>query len=236
MIGHNDAPHLNPPVMSEEERETLFEDMLPHERQARETGRPSLGKGAIYPVPESKIFIPPFKIPEHWLQGYAMDPGWNVTAALLGAEDPDTGQKYITAEYYGERDQPIIHSHGIKAMLPWPKLLGCIDPAAEGANQKDGTKLKDEYEGLGLDLMLATNAVAAGLRHVLTLMQGGELKIFNTLPYFLEEFRLYRRNDKGKIVKENDHLMDCLRYLLNTPGAFQQRPIRRSRSIRGGEW
>ncbi len=236
MIGHKDAPHLNPPVMSAEKREELFEDMLPHEREARETGKPSLGKGAIYPVPERKIFIDPIPIPDHWLQGYAMDPGWNVTAALLGARDPDTGRTYLTAEYYGERDQPIIHSHGIKAMLPWEKLVGCIDPASEGANPRDGVKTREDYEDLGLELMPAINAVHAGLRHVLTLYQGGELYVFNTLPFFLEEFRLYRRNKEGKIVKENDHLMDCKRYLLNTPGAFQPRPIQRSRSIRGGEW
>ena len=30
----------------------------------------------------------------------------------------------------------------------------------------------------------------------------------------MEEFRLYRRNEKGKIVKVNDHLCDCLRYLI----------------------
>lgn len=237
MIGHKDAPHLNPPVITVEEREELFADMLPHERIARETGRPSLGSGAIYPIPEDKLFIEPFTIPEHWEQGFAMDPGWNVTAALLGARNPDTDQIYITGEYYGQRDQPIIHAHGIKSMLPWDSMYGCIDPAAEGAQQKDGTKLKDEYEDLGLELILATNAVAAGLRHCLIGMEGGTLKVFNTLLYFQKEFRLYRRNDKGKIVKENDHLMDCLRYLLNTPDAFQARPLpRRGRPARRGEW
>ncbi len=27
-----------------------------------------------------------------------------------------------------------------------------------------------------------------------------------------EELRVYRRNDKGKVVKERDHLMDAMRY------------------------
>ena len=236
MIGHKDAPHLNPPNITTEEREALFDDMLPHEREAREEGVPNLGAGAIYPVPEKKLVVDPFQIPEWYEQGYAMDPGWNVTAGLLGARNPDTGQVWLTGEYYGKRDDPIIHAHGINSMLPWDDLEGCIDPAAEGAAQKDGSKLKEEYEDLGLLLILADNAVAAGLRHVLKLMQGNQLKIFSTLVYLLKELRIYRRNDKGKIVKENDHLMDCMRYLLYTKGAFQPRPIKRSDSAGGGEW
>lgn len=234
MIGHKDAPHLNPPVISTEDREDLFKDMLPHERLARETGRPSLGAGAIYPVDEEFLFIPPIEIPDWYEQGWALDPGWRVTAALLGARNPDTDTFYLTAEFYGQRDEPVMHSHGIKAMLPWEGIAGVIDPAGDNVgNQKDGTKMKEEYEDLDLVLNKANNAVHSGLRHVLVLMQTGQLKIFNTLVYLQKEFRLYRRDVKGKIVKENDHLMDDMRYLLNTEDAFQARPIQRTRR-RGG--
>jgi hypothetical protein len=27
---------------------------------------------------------------------------------------------------------------------------------------------------------------------------------------------MYRRDEKGRIVKENDHLMDCMRYLVRS--------------------
>jgi hypothetical protein len=30
----------------------------------------------------------------------------------------------------------------------------------------------------------------------------------------MAEIRLYRRDEKGKIVKDRDHLMDCTRYLI----------------------
>lgn len=237
MIGHGDVPHLNPPAISVEAREELFADMLPHERLARETGRPSLGSGAIYPVAEDGLFVQPFKIPEHWEYGWALDPGWNVTAGLLGARDPDTDRHYLIAEYYGKQNQPIVHAHGLKCLLPWPKLEGCIDPAGDNVgSQKDGSKLKEEYEDLGLELGKANNAVHAGLRRCLVLMQGGQLKVFDTLVYFKTELRLYRRDEKGKIVKSNDHLMDCMRYLLNTDGAFHARPIDRARRHGGGEW
>lgn len=31
---------------------------------------------------------------------------------------------------------------------------------------------------------------------------------------FLKEYRLYRRDENGKIMKENDHLMDAMRYYI----------------------
>ena len=56
----------------------------------------------------------------------------------------------------------------------------------------------------------------AGLFDVYSRMVSGRLKIFKSCAKTLEEYRLYRRDEKGKIVKELDHLMDCLRYLVRT--------------------
>jgi sarcosine oxidase delta subunit len=64
--------------------------------------------------------------------------------------------------------------------------------------------------------MLAKNAVEAGLLDCYVRLTTGRLKIFRSLKKTQAELRLYRRNEKGKIVKENDHLMDCMRYLVAT--------------------
>ena len=37
------------------------------------------------------------------------------------------------------------------------------------------------------------------------------MKVFKSLPQWFAEFRLYRRDEKGKV--ERDHLMDATRYL-----------------------
>ena len=37
--------------------------------------------------------------------------------------------------------------------------------------------------------------------------------MFSTLTNLLAEYRIYRRDEKGKIVKSMDHLMDAMRYL-----------------------
>ena len=44
-------------------------------------------------------------------------------------------------------------------------------------------------------------------------MTTGNFKVFNTMPHWAKEFVLYRRDLKGRIIKENDHLMDATRYV-----------------------
>ena len=45
------------------------------------------------------------------------------------------------------------------------------------------------------------------------MLSAGKLKVFSSCQPWLEEFRLYRRDDRGRIVKQNDHLLDATRYL-----------------------
>ncbi len=234
LIGWDDAPHLNPPFVGPEVLDELESGMLPHQRQARRTGRPALGAGAIYPVNEKDIFVPDMEIPPHWERGYGMDPGWNCTAAIWGAKDPDSQVIYLYSEHYVGEQEPILHAHSIKNRGKW--ITGAIDPNA-GTNLRDGTKIRLEYEDdLGLNLVSGENAVAAGLLVCLVRFQEGKLKAFDSLPNFKTELRLYRRDEKGKIVKVNDHLMDAMRYLVNTDGVFSTKPRETAKAGSGGEW
>jgi hypothetical protein len=75
-------------------------------------------------------------------------------------------------------------------------------------------KLFDDYEQMGLSLTQAENAVESGIYQVWTRLSTGKIKVFSTLRNWFTEYRLYRRNEDGKIVQDNDHLMDCTRYLV----------------------
>lgn len=207
MATWDDVPHLDDEVKKE-----LWNSIPPFQRDARSKGVPQLGAGAIYPVPESDIVIPNFDIPAHWPRVYGMDVGWNRTAAIWGAIDRETNTTYLYSEHYRGQAEPIIHVDSIKGRGEW--IPGVIDPAARGRNQKDGDQLLQQYTELGLELQTAINAREAGLYAVWQRMSGGKLKVFKSLGNWLSEFRLYRRDEKGNVVKENDHLMDATRYLV----------------------
>ncbi len=207
MATWDDAPHLDDAVKAE-----LLASIPPFQRDARSKGVPQLGAGAIYPVPESELLVDAFPIPKHFKRGYALDVGWKCTAALHGALNPETDVLYLYHAYKRGMGEPDVHASAIKQMGVW--IPGVIDPAARGRSQKDGTQLVELYKDLGLKLDCAMNAVEAGLHETWERMVTGKLKVFRNLSEWLSEFRLYRRDDKGRVVKENDHLMDCMRYLV----------------------
>lgn len=220
MMGWRDVPHLD-----HDEIQSLLDSTPPHLKDAREKGIPSMGSGAIYPVPESDILIDPFDIPEYWPRVCGLDVGWNRTAAVWGAIDRNSGIAYLYSEYYRGEAEPSVHASGIRSRGEWMPIA--IDPAARGRGQRDGEQLFQDYTDLGLDLIPAKNARESGLYDTWERLSGGRLKVFNTLQNWLMEYRLYRRDEKGKVVKENDHLMDATRYFVTTGidnAIFKPRP------------
>lgn len=203
-----DVPH-----QSKEAIENLIASTPPFLRDARIHGIPALGAGAIYPVPESEFVIAPQAIPAHWKRCYGLDVGGKTAAAWI-AIDPDSGEMWTYAEYYKEREEPSIHTAGIKAKGDW--IPGAIDPASRGRSQIDGQQLMQMYTDLGLNLTPALNAVESGLYTVWELLSTGRLKVFSSCTYLLQELRGYQRDEKGKVVKQNDHVMDAWRYAVMT--------------------
>lgn len=220
MAGWDDVPHL-----SEAEKKRLLAGIPPFQRDARTRGIPQLGAGAIYPVEESSFVIDPVRIQPYWTQAYGMDVGWNCTAAVWGAVDPDTDVLYLFREYGAGELHPSVHAAAIKGKEGSPRIPGVIDPAARGRSQKDGAQLMQDYCDLGLELTAASNVREAGLFEVLTRMTTNRLKVFNTLVAWLKEFRAYQRDDKGRIIKKDDHRMDCTRYLVNSGLSVARRPV-----------
>jgi hypothetical protein len=222
----DDVPHL-----TEAEKRKILRGVAPYELQARKSGIPGHGVGAIYPIAEAQMLIAPFEIPSHWPRSYGMDPGWNCTAVIWFAwdidhpyVDRDGNTRYPAVaydEYYLGQEHPAIHVAAINLRGKW--VPGVIDPAAEKARGPDGELLIEAYRNLGLNVYKADNAVKSGLLTCWDCLSTQKLRIFNTLIHWTKEVRLYRRDEKGEIIKKNDHLMDAMRY--NVMSGFQHAKV-----------
>lgn len=205
----DDAPHL-----TERQKKELWGSIPVRLRDAMTRGIPSLGSGAIYPIDEQELLVDDFELPAHWPRSFALDVGWNCTAVLWGAWDRESGVLYLYSEHKMGEALPLVHVEAIKARGEW--IRGLDDPGAMASSMKDGEKLHDEYRKLGLSLTPADSAVEAGIHSVWMVMVTGGLKVFRSLSRWRAEQGLYRRDEKGKIVKGDDHLMDNTRYLVRS--------------------
>jgi hypothetical protein len=211
----DDVPHL-----TEKEKAKILRGVAPWELQARKSGIPGHGVGAIYPIAESAMTMPAFDIPMHWPRSFGMDPGWNCTAVLWFAWDTDhpyvdrEGARRYPAfaydEYYRGQEHPAVHVAAINRRGSW--IPGVIDPNAEKARGLDGELLIQTYRSLGLNVHKADNAVVSGLVRTWDMLSTQQLRIFDTLLNWRKEVRLYKRDEKGVVIKRNDHLMDAMRY------------------------
>lgn len=206
--GWSDAPWL-----TTEMKERLLEDTPEHLKKARSEGLPAMGSGTVYQTPIEDILVQPFAIPDSWPRMFALDVGWNVTAAVWGALDPSTDTLYLYDEHYLGKEPAPIHAYSIASRGRW--VHGVIDPASRGRSQVDGTQLLQVYKDHGLLLWPAKNEVESGILNVSQRLVSKRLKIFTTLVNLQKEYLLYRRDKNGKIIKENDHALDCVRYIAN---------------------
>lgn len=206
--GWDDCPHLD-----EAEKQAILATTPPYQIDARTKGSPSLGAGAVYPIPESEISCAPFDVPSHWPRAYGLDTGWRRTACIWGCRDPSSSVIYLYSEHYQGQGEPASHADAIRSRGEW--IEGVIDPSCLGSSQVDGRTMMEIYERLGLRLTPAVNAVEAGIAEVWQMLVGGKLKVMTTCQNWLREFRGYCRDERtGRVNKRDDHLMDATRYLV----------------------
>ena len=186
-----------------------------------------LAEGLVYPLAPTGAYDakPPTECDRYFV---AMDYGiQNATAMLLfGRCD---GIWYVVDEYYHSgretQDQKtdeeyyealvnLVGSHVIECVI--------VDPSASSFIAL--VRKKHKYS-----VRKAKNDVLKGIQDTATALTEGYVKVCSSrAPNTVREFGLYiwsdKPSDKDKVIKENDHAMDALRYGVETMGLYEQKP------------
>jgi hypothetical protein len=214
--GWDDVAHL-----TEKAKRDMLAAIPPWQRDARSKGYPDLGAGAIYPISQEDYITD--RVPDPlWPRAYGFDVGWAESAAVWIAFDLANSFAIAYDEYFRGQAEPAIHAAAIRAKGDW--ISGAIDPASAGSSQLDGSKLIEVYAELGLHITPADNSVTAGITKTWNLLSTGQLKIARQCAHLLKQLKLYRRDEKGRIVKRNDHGCDALRYDVMTGPLIMRTP------------
>lgn len=212
-VGWNDAPHL-----SEKVKADLIASYPAHQKDMRTKGIPMLGHGRIYDLDEERITCDPFDIPPHWIVINGMDFGWNHPQAQVQLViDPDNEIYYITRAWKASETSP---AEAFSVVKHWARNIPTAYPHDGLQTEKgSGKQQKTYYQEAGFMLTKghATwpdggNSVEAGLFELRDLMLKGQFKVFKGLRDWFEEFNQYHRDEKGRIVKVRDDILDATRY------------------------
>lgn len=213
MAGWDDAPHL-----SEETKTKLMESFPAHQKDMRTKGIPMLGHGRIYDLAEEFITCAPFAIPKHWMVINGMDFGFTHPQSHIELViNPDTEDYYVTKVW---KQSQCSASDAWSAVKSW-----CMDaPTAwphDGLQTEKGSgkQQKRYYEEAGFNLLPkhahwpdGQTGVEAGIFEILDLMRKGKFKVFDGCRGFIDEFLEYHRDERGKIYKLRDDILDAVRY------------------------
>lgn len=223
MAGWNDVPHLD-----EKTKREMLDSTPLHLRDARSRGLPVLGIGRVFPIDESLIIVDPFVIPAHWRIIAGLDIGWDhPTAVVWLALDPDTDTLYLydgirLSEKTPAQIAPLIKQRGEWVPVAWPH---------DALQHEKGTgfQIAEQYRTLGINMLhemaqfeeigtegetrVSRVSVEAGLFEMLQRMQSGRWKVFSTMTDWLQEFRIYRRDEHG-VVKLIDDSISASRYAM----------------------
>lgn len=165
-----------------------------------------------------------------WEYFVCFDPASTSTfAALFCALHKTDKRVYILDEIY-EQDQREMTSRKImeRAIPKWREINGYDDNWEKGYDnaaawfENEIYDLQEEWE-LDFGLMPCEKDVGsrgedkkeAKLSLIRDMYVHDKIAIADKCVKFLWETVSYRKDDKGKIPKENDHLIDCFRYILN---------------------
>ncbi len=214
-VGWNDAPH-----MTEEKKVRLLAQYPEHQRKMRSEGEPMLGHGRIYDIADEFILCDPFEIPDFWKTIVGMDFGYDHPQAFVKlAFDPDNDITYVTNSW---KKAKVSANDAWGATKDWSEGIPVAWPH-DGLQHEKGRDVnlqqKDHYIHAGFKMLpkhstwvKGGNSVESGLYLINDAQGKGKFKIFKGQHDYMEEHRQYHRDEKGKIVKVRDDLLDAARY------------------------
>jgi len=176
-------------------------------------------EGAVYNEFDESVHVEaPFPIPADWRRVRAIDFGYtNPFVCLWGALDND-GRLHVYREHYKERTRTAEHADIIKDLSSGESFLWTV------ADHDAGERA--ELESRGLRTEKAMKDIREGVQAVknrLATQNDGRPRLFffsnlaNTLSEIYDYVWRESRdgaNSREEPVKENDHAMDALRYMV----------------------
>jgi hypothetical protein len=176
---------------------------------------PMLRSEAIVPHAELMTRIARHKRRLEWF-AWADPAGASTFAMLFGAIDPYSRDVYIVDEIYEQKQEEMtVKRIGERMRAKTEELF--TGEWRHGYDEAETWFANEMLEHFGIHFeptQKNKNDKTTGLSLIKDVMLAGKLHLSDRCRKLYWEMDNYQKDDSGKIVKKNDHLIDCLRYIL----------------------
>ena len=180
-----------------------------------------VAEGLVYPMFDNVVQTVPRKYDTYYI---GMDYGiLNPTAMLLVGHCD--GVWYVVKEFYHSGRETNQQKTDAEYYVDLKQLAGdlmikrlIVDPSAASFI----TLVEKEHQ---FKIWDADNTVIEGIQHVAQCIADKKLMVNDCCKRTIQEFGLYRWDEtapEDKVIKENDHAMDALRYVIQTAGIWRK--------------
>lgn len=193
-------------------------------------GKWALAEGLIYPMYANAIVdeVPNDEVFEYCI---SMDYGTMNAFAMLLWERHSDGIWYATRRYYYSGRDTGVQKTDTEYLRDIETVLFDIISAIRNTDEKIRQKLQAIIDPSAASFIAllkksdwakvipAKNAVLDGIRDTASAMYNNKIKILSSIPEFKKEAEGYvwdEKEDEDKPIKINDHLMDAVRYFVET--------------------
>lgn len=164
--------------------------------------------GGVFGISEKDIRVEPFEFDAKWPRLYGLAVTWKEVATVWMCRRPETDAHFIYAEYCVPPTSPAQHTAEIQKPGDW--IQGVMTPTDTGRDEKDGYALVGKYRALKLKIDLVAANEESMILDLQQALREGKLKVFSNMPRLFDQFRMYRRDDKGKLPVHNCGVMKAM--------------------------
>lgn len=209
------------PFFPEDEKKALRAGLAKYLLPAAEFGVPVCGVGRVFDFDINECLeTPPDPIPGWWRLIAGLDPSVKSNGTwggVLLAQDPETGMIFLL-KHYLETNLTFVE-HTAKLINFLPKGITLVsDPAGSGETLDRESILDYIRDKSTFNVVAAYKAGGAKSRAINTILELHRqdlFKINKECIQAIEEFNNYSRDEQGKIIKKDDHILDACFYALN---------------------
>lgn len=232
------ASMMDNPWNPREEIEAFSRSLTKEERAARVEGRFVHFGGTFFDEFKDDVHVVPHVTHERIEDQdivVGIDPGLRRSGIIWIAFDSDNAALVFDEFYPAESIVSEIAQEIKRRNIQWncdPQYV--IDPSARNRNAVNADAIEAAYAREGIYSQFGQNDRGAGILEMKRRLQQGTMVFTRECPTAIWEMQRYRRDPDNKdefaAIKENDHLVDAIRYAVMSRAWVQPPPLRKKRT------